>query len=74
MIGLCLKEMRVDRTGAVYVGDMVLDVESAACAGLPAILVAGGSSTRDELAQTGQTVIGSLRDLLSLLPDRPSAD
>ena len=49
----------------------VLDVESAACAELPVILVVGGSSTRDELAQTGQSVVESLGALRSLLPDRP---
>jgi len=52
---------------ALYVGDMVLDVETAARAGLPVVLVCGGSSTADELRRTGQTVLPSLGDLVGLL-------
>jgi phosphoglycolate phosphatase len=72
MIRLCLQDLQIARTEAVYVGDMVLDVESAARAGLPVILIGGGSSTIEELAGTGQRVIESLRDLRRVLPERPT--
>ncbi len=71
MIGACLSGMGVARAAAVYVGDMVLDVESAARAGIPVLLVEGGSSTAVELASTGQRVLGSLTELLDILPVRP---
>jgi phosphoglycolate phosphatase-like HAD superfamily hydrolase len=57
---------------AVYVGDMVLDVESGRRAGVPVVLVPGGSSDNEALRATGQPVLGSLRDLLTLLPGRAS--
>jgi len=63
MIERCLDELRVERERAVYVGDMVLDVESAAAAGLPVLLVAGGSSSRQELLATGQPVVADLDEL-----------
>jgi phosphoglycolate phosphatase-like HAD superfamily hydrolase len=51
----------------VYVGDMVLDVESAARAGIPVLLVPGGSSSAAELRATGQRVLERLTDLPGLL-------
>lgn len=66
MLRRCLQAMRIDRTEGAYVGDMVLDVESAARAGLPAVLVCGGSSTEDELRATGQCVLPSFDSLLTL--------
>jgi phosphoglycolate phosphatase len=63
----CLERTGATASTAVYVGDMVLDVESAARAGLPVVLVPGGSSDRESLAGTGQTVLGSIADLPRLL-------
>ena len=68
MIGLCLRAMDVPPEAAIYVGDMVLDVETASRAGVRVVLVPGGSSDRAELAGTGATVLGSLRELPDLLP------
>ncbi len=70
MIRACLVGLGVPRRQAVYVGDMTLDVESAARAGVAAIVVAGGSSTIDELRSTGELVLDSLTQLLDLLPAR----
>jgi len=69
MIHRCLSEMGVDRSAAIYVGDMLLDVESAARAGVPVVLVPGGSSSSEELRRTGQRVLGSFGELPSLLPE-----
>lgn len=67
MIRACLAEMRVGPDEAVYVGDMALDVRSAGAAGLPVVLVPGGSAPESELRQTGQTVLASLNGLIDLL-------
>ena len=71
MILRCLELLGVTRHEAVYVGDMLLDVESAARAGLPVILVPGGSSEPQELRQTGQALLSSFDALLELLPGPP---
>ncbi len=71
MILRCLELLGVTRHEAVYVGDMLLDVESAARAGLPVILVPGGSSEPQELRQTGQALLSSFDSLLELLPGPP---
>jgi phosphoglycolate phosphatase len=67
MLRNCMEAMGSDVQETVYVGDMVLDVESAARAGLPVILVCGGSSSVEELRSTGQRVLESLTDLPGLL-------
>ncbi len=68
MIARCLSAMAVRREAALYVGDMVLDVETASRAGVRVLLVPGGSSTPAELAGTEVPVLASLRDVLRLLP------
>jgi phosphoglycolate phosphatase len=67
MIRRCLEILESSPEQSLYVGDMVLDVETAARAGLPVVLVAGGSSTDDDLHATGETVLGCLGELPSLL-------
>jgi 2-phosphoglycolate phosphatase len=74
MIHLCLQAMRATRQEAVYVGDMVLDVETAARAGISVILVPGGSSSPPELRHTGETVLDSLAELPEILPGPDDAD
>ena len=67
MIRRCLELLCCHPREAVYIGDMVLDVESAARADVSVVLVTGGSSTREELESTGQQLlesIGALPDLL----------
>jgi len=68
MIRRCLAATRVDPGHALYVGDMVLDVESARRAGLPVLLVSGGSSAPDELRATGEVVLERFGGLLEHLP------
>jgi phosphoglycolate phosphatase len=68
MIRNCLQAMELSAAEALYVGDMVLDVESAARAGLPVVLVEGGSSTSAELRSTGQRILPAIESLARLLP------
>lgn len=74
MILACLRAMRVLADEALYVGDMTLDADSGARAGVPVVLVCGGSSSRDALLRTGQPVIQALSDLLDTLPRRAPSD
>lgn len=68
MIRFCLRAMALDAPAALYVGDMPLDVTSAARAGVSVVLVAGGSAERAELGRSGQRVVESLAELGDLLP------
>ena len=70
MIGRCLDAMGVRADEAAYVGDTVLDVETAEAAGLPVLLVHGGSTSEPSLRATGRPVLASFCDLLELLPTR----
>ena len=70
MLGACLLSMGLRTRDALYVGDMPLDVESACHAEVPVVLIAGGSSTRDELEATGQIVFRNLGELVMLLSPR----
>ncbi len=70
MLRLCLEALGVARPEALYVGDMVLDVDTARRAGIPVVLVPGGSSSLEALRSTGEPVLADLREILSLLPPR----
>lgn len=70
MIFRCMNVMETPAGAAAYVGDMALDVESAAHAGVPVVLVSGGSSQIEELRSTGQLVLNRLRDILDLFPPK----
>jgi len=72
MMRACLRAMGVSVERAAYVGDMVLDVETAAMARVPVILVPGGSSSLGDLRDTGELVLSGLPDLLGLLPAIPA--
>ncbi len=72
MVRRCLRAMRLQAGEAIYVGDMVLDVETANRAGLAVVLVPGGSCDRPSLAHTGRPLLDSLADLLELLPGSPA--
>jgi len=67
MLRRCLEAMRSTSATTLYVGDMLLDVESAARADVPVVLVAGGSSGTEELRATGQKVLSSLDELPDVL-------
>jgi phosphoglycolate phosphatase len=66
MLRRCVEEMRADPASTVYIGDMVLDVETAARADVPVILVDGGSASPSDLRSTGQRCVASLTELLEL--------
>lgn len=68
----CLGQLGVSPEAALYVGDMGLDVESAARAGVAVVLVRGGSSSDADLQRTGQRVLRSVEELLEVLPLRAS--
>jgi phosphoglycolate phosphatase len=70
MIDACLSAMNVRSDEALYVGDMELDVEAAARAGVAVVLVCGGSSSKEALAGTGHPVLATLSELLEVLPPR----
>jgi phosphoglycolate phosphatase len=70
MLRSCLERLDTRAVHAVYVGDMVLDVETAGRAGVAVALVPGGSSSLAELQATGQHVLERFEDLLRLLPAR----
>jgi 2-phosphoglycolate phosphatase len=70
MLRACLQSMDRPAGDSVYVGDMPLDVESACNADVPVVLVAGGSSSREELLATGEAVISTFRELPMLLSPR----
>lgn len=67
MLRRCLEDMQTDASSTAYVGDMVLDVETAARGGVPVILVDGGSSSPTDLRATGQHCLTSLAEMLELL-------
>jgi len=71
MIDVCLAAMQVGRERAVYVGDMPLDVDAAARAGVGVVLLAGGASPRQALERTGERVLAGLSELAASLPQRP---
>jgi len=73
MILGCLSAMEIEPERALYVGDMVLDVESGDRAGVQVALVAGGSAAPDELRRTGRPFLSRLDDLLEALPQRAPA-
>ena len=64
MIRACLTAMGVSADQALYVGDMAIDAAAGERAGVPVVLVCGGSTSADELRATGAPVLESLHDLL----------
>jgi len=68
MIRTCLEAMQSTASETIYVGDMVLDVESGTRAGLPVLLVAGGSASLEDLRRTGRPVLETLGRLREELP------
>ena len=72
MVRNCLSAMGLSARQGLYVGDMVLDVKTAACAGLPVVLVGGGASEETELRATGEKILHSVAELVDLLPRLPA--
>ncbi len=63
MLERCLEVLGVPRERCLYVGDMPLDVQTAARAGVEVVLVASGSAPRESLRDTGKTVLDRLDQL-----------
>ena len=60
-----LKELGVDKSEAIYVGDSEVDVQTARNAGLPVIGVAWGFRGREALAAAGaETIVDTAAELL----------
>ena len=70
MIEACLSAMNLRPDEAAYVGDMAIDAEAGARAGVSVLLVAGGSTSAEALEETGYPVLHALSDLLDVLPLR----
>jgi 2-phosphoglycolate phosphatase len=68
MIRACLAAMGVAAGEAVYVGDMTIDAEAGARAGVRVVLVGGGSSDEASLRRTGCPVVSGLDELLDVVP------
>jgi len=73
MIRACLRAMGVGNAEALYVGDMTIDAEAGARAGVAVVLLAGGSCPAAELAATGAPVLASLEALLPFLTSEAGA-
>jgi phosphoglycolate phosphatase len=70
MLRRCLTLLGRGTDGAIYVGDMELDVESAHRAQLPCLLVATGSAELATLEGTDQLVLPNLSTLMQTLDSR----
>jgi len=71
MLRRCLTAMELEPGSGLYVGDMLLDVETARRAGVAVVLVSGGSTEPSALQGTGQRLLGSFAELVELLPRVP---
>jgi phosphoglycolate phosphatase len=67
MIRECLRAMELHPGAGLYVGDMLLDIESGSRAGVPVVLVRGGSSGDDELDRSDAPVVADLAELADRL-------
>jgi len=72
MLERAITEMAVQTSDAIYVGDMLLDIETAAQAGVTVALVATGSCSEADLRMSGETTVSVLRELADLLLDGTS--
>lgn len=70
MILACLLAMNLRPDEALYVGDMTIDADAGARAGVAVVLVSGGSCSNEVLHDTGHPVLNTLSDLLDVLPPR----
>lgn len=65
-----LRRLGDSPAGAVYVGDMAVDVHAARAAGVPVWLVLGGAAGRESAEDSDpDRVLGSFAELPGLLPD-----
>jgi phosphoglycolate phosphatase len=68
-----LRRLGVSSNDAVFVGDMIVDVQTARAAGVPVWLVPGGATDGAAMANTGaDRVLTRFAELLELLPEVPA--
>jgi beta-phosphoglucomutase-like phosphatase (HAD superfamily) len=60
------RELGVEPSRSCYVGDSIWDMQAAVAAGMPAIGVASGSATGDDLGGAG--ALFTVKDLTELVP------
>ncbi len=63
MLRHCMSRLELIPAETLYVGDMLLDVESADRAAVEVALVCGGSATREELQSANRPVLDSIAEL-----------
>ncbi len=64
-----MKELSADKKETLYVGDMVIDVETARNAGIPVALIATGGNSSDELrSMNPDYFINRFSDLIKIAP------
>lgn len=61
-----LDELNIEREDALYVGDMLLDAETAKNAKIDCILISTGGNNFNELKKTGFPVIKNLKELITV--------
>lgn len=61
-----LEKLNIKKEDALYVGDMLLDAETARNAGIDCILVSTGGNTLKELEKTGFPVAKNLKEILNI--------
>ncbi len=66
-VELALERLHVDKTGAVYVGDSQVDLDTAKAAGLPCIAVTWGFRSREDLVKAGAETLADSVEALSRL-------
>lgn len=67
ILNLILKRFKIKRQGAVFVGDMDIDVETAKRAGMDAVFIKGGSSTLASVRKyRNKKVISNIMDVARL--------
>ncbi len=67
MLLFAARELGVEPSRAWYVGDSIWDMQAARAAGMPAIGVATGSATADELKEAGGLTVDNLNQVLSMI-------
>lgn len=66
MIFKILKDLDVKNEEALYVGDMILDAETAKNARIDCILVSTGGNTIEDLEKTGFPVANNLKEIIKI--------
>jgi len=66
MILKILNQLKIEKEDALYVGDMLLDAETAKNAGIDCILVASGGNSFEELKKTGFIVAKNIKEIINL--------